>query len=50
MDAKPDAVDYYAALGFIPLESVAGKLGDRTQPVPMFLAIRFIERAKPRNY
>ena len=37
VDAKPDAVAFYEKLGFVRLELVAGELGDRPQPVAMFL-------------
>ena len=39
VDAKPDAVAFYEKLGFLRLESVAGELGDRPVPVPMFLEL-----------
>lgn len=39
VDAKPTAVRFYEKLGFIPLESVAGELGDRPPPTSMFLEI-----------
>ncbi len=39
VDAKPDAVAFYAKLGFLPLESRAGQLGDRPEPLPMFLEL-----------
>lgn len=39
VDAKPDAVAFYGKLGFVRLEVVAGELGDRPQPLPMFLEI-----------
>lgn len=39
VDAKPDAVAFYEKLGFIHLEVVAGELGDRPQPLPMFLEL-----------
>jgi GNAT superfamily N-acetyltransferase len=39
VDAKPDAVAFYDRLGFVPLEVVAGELGDRPQPLPMFLEL-----------
>lgn len=44
VDAKPEAVQYYESLGFIQLESIAGELNDRPQPIPMFLSIRLIEK------
>jgi GNAT superfamily N-acetyltransferase len=39
VDAKPDAVAFYDRLGFIRLAVVAGELGDRPQPLPMFLEL-----------
>jgi GNAT superfamily N-acetyltransferase len=39
VDAKPEAVAFYAKLGFIWLEVRAGQLGDRPEPLPMFLEI-----------
>lgn len=39
VDAKPDAVAFYTRLGFVPLIARAGHLGDRPEPLPMFLEI-----------
>lgn len=39
VDAKPEAVAFYARFGFEPLELTAGALGDRPAPVAMFLAL-----------
>ena len=39
VDAKPEAVSFYQKLGFIALEARAGQLGDRPQPLPMFLEL-----------
>jgi GNAT superfamily N-acetyltransferase len=39
VDAKPEAVAFYHKLGFVRLEVVAGELGDRPQPLPMFLEL-----------
>jgi GNAT superfamily N-acetyltransferase len=39
VDAKPEAVAFYEKLGFVHLEVVAGELGDRPQPRPMFLEL-----------
>jgi GNAT superfamily N-acetyltransferase len=39
VDAKPEAVSFYQKLGFIGLETTAGELGDRPQPLPMFLEL-----------
>lgn len=36
---KPEAVAFYEKLGFLTLEAVAGQLGDRPVPLPMFLEI-----------
>lgn len=42
VDAKPEAVAFYERLGFEALEATAGDLGDRPQPVPMFLELEAI--------
>lgn len=39
VDAKPEAVAFYDKLGFIELAVRAGQLGDRPEPLPMFLEI-----------
>ncbi len=39
VDAKPDAKSFYQGLGFVELEATVGQLGDRPEPVPMFLAL-----------
>jgi len=46
VDAKPEAIEFYERLGFIALDSAAGELGDRPQPVPMFLELGQLPRAK----
>lgn len=48
VDAKPDAVGFYERLGFTPLIIVSGELGERPQPLPMFLPTRLIETASGR--
>jgi GNAT superfamily N-acetyltransferase len=40
VDAKPDAVDFYARYGFMPVDAVEGQSDVRPQPTPMFLSIR----------
>ena len=45
VDAKPDAVAFYSALGFTPIELVSGALGDRPEPVALFLPIGQIAAA-----
>lgn len=45
VDAKSEAVDFYATLGFKTIELVSGALGDRPEPVAMLLPIRQIEAA-----
>jgi GNAT superfamily N-acetyltransferase len=45
VDAKPDAVDFYAKHGFLPMDAVEGQSDARPQPIPMFLAIRVILQA-----
>ena len=39
VDAKPEAVAFYEKLGFISLHAAAGQLGDRPEPLPMFLEL-----------
>lgn len=39
VDAKPEAISYYARFGFVMPEVLQGHLGDRPRPVPMFLEI-----------
>jgi GNAT superfamily N-acetyltransferase len=39
VDAKPQAVTFYKRYGFTALEVVQGHLGDRPEPLPMFLEI-----------
>jgi GNAT superfamily N-acetyltransferase len=46
VDAKPDAVDFYAKYGFIPVEAVEGHADVRPQQTPMFLATRAIKEAQ----
>ena len=45
VDAKPEAVGFYRRLGFLELDTVTGLLGDRPEPLPMFLPIGRIARA-----
>ena len=44
VDALPEAVGFYNSFGFIELELISGELGDRPQPVPMFLPVVTIEK------
>lgn len=44
VDAKADAVAFYARYGFFPLEVEAGQLGDRPEPTPMFLELGAIPK------
>jgi hypothetical protein len=41
-DAKPEAVGFHETLGFIALKPDAGRLGDRPEPLPMFLELSAI--------
>lgn len=50
VDAKPEAVTFYRPLGFQPLNIVSGALGDHIQPIPMFLPVQAIAKAKPVRY
>ena len=45
VDAKANAVEYYARFGFEALEALAGHSGMRPAPVEMFLSLRMIENA-----
>lgn len=42
VDAKPGAQAYYQGLGFEPHEVVEGTLGDRPEPLAMFLPLSLI--------
>ncbi len=42
VDAKEEAVEYYEKFGFITLESMA-----KTETIPMFLAVKTIEKSQP---
>lgn len=46
VDAKPDAVEFYERLGFERLDILAGALGDRPLPLPMFLPLGSIPKEK----
>lgn len=39
VDAKADAVSFYAKYDFVPLVAVAGTLGEWPRPTPMFLPV-----------
>jgi len=45
VDAKPDALPFYSSLGFTPIDLISGALGDRPEPVAMFLPIGQIAAA-----
>jgi predicted N-acetyltransferase YhbS len=45
VDAKADAVEFYARLGFSPLEVAAGQVEARPRPTPMFLPLELIAHA-----
>lgn len=45
VDAKSESVEFYSGLGFLALEVVQGTLGERPEPVPMFLPITVISEA-----
>ena len=48
VDAKPDAVPFYERLGFFRLHALGGQLGDRPEPLPMFLEIGAIPKPAGR--
>lgn len=45
VDAKHGAVSFYSSLGFSPMNLISGALGDRPEPVAMFLPIGQISAA-----
>ena len=45
VDAKQQSIEFYQQLGFTVLHTVAGELGDKPQPTPLFLPIRTIAQA-----
>jgi len=45
VDAKPGVVDFYSGLGFKVIDLARGALGDRPEPIAMFLPIRQIAAA-----
>ena len=45
VDSKHDAVTFYSSLGFTPIDLISGALGDRPEPVAMFLPIGQIAAA-----
>jgi GNAT superfamily N-acetyltransferase len=45
VDARPVAVTFYSSLGFQPIDLISGGLGDRPEPVAMFLPIGRIAAA-----
>jgi GNAT superfamily N-acetyltransferase len=45
VDAKPDAAEFYARVGFSPLEIGEGALESRPRPTPMFLPLDLIAAA-----
>lgn len=49
VDAKQKSIEFYQKLGFISLQTLAGELGDRPQPIAVFLPIRNIEQARQRS-
>ena len=49
VDAKPDAVKFYAKYGFIPVDAIEGQSEVRPQPTPMFLAMRTVKATLRRE-
>ena len=43
VDAKPGATEFYAKLGFVPVDAIEGRSDARPQPIPMFLSMRAIQ-------
>jgi len=48
VDAKPAAIAFYSTLGFKPVELISGVLGDRPEPVALFLPVGQIAAAVKR--
>jgi hypothetical protein len=46
VDAKSDAVAFYARLGFVKLDTVSGDLGDRPPTSAMFLELGQVPRSR----
>jgi GNAT superfamily N-acetyltransferase len=42
VDAKPEAVDFCARLGFSPIELVGGRMASRPEPLAMFLPLALV--------
>jgi len=49
VDAKPEAVSFYARYGFVAFEAFEGASPAQPPSTPMFLAVRRIEAAAPRK-
>lgn len=49
VDAKPDAVSFYAHYGFTAFEALEGASPERPLSTPMFLAVRKIQAAAARK-
>ena len=47
VDAKADAAQFYARVGFSPVEISEGELELRPKPTPMFLPLELIAAAVP---
>jgi GNAT superfamily N-acetyltransferase len=45
VDAKRDAVEFYARVGFSPLEVTEGEIEARPKPAPLFLPIELVAAA-----
>lgn len=39
VDAKPESKTFYEGLGFEAMKTIQGALGERPEPVPMFLPL-----------
>lgn len=46
VDAKPESVSFYEKLGFEALTPVAGELGDRPVPSPLFLELGALPKSR----
>jgi len=44
VDAKPESVEFYSSLGFVPLDTLAGEILSAPRPVAMYLPLGSIPR------
>ncbi len=45
VDAKLNSLGFYQKIGFVPLQTISGELGNKPEPQPLFLSIKSVEQA-----